>query len=192
MESSEHRESTARGENGPHSLCTDYLCTDCEDHFHRVLSTLDALKIPYRLNHRLVRGLDYYTKTVFEVISEDLGAQNALLGGGRYDYLIRHLGGPATPAVGWGLGLERLTSVLTARYPELTGSLATPRVYIVHSDMATAVAFELRRTLADTGWALDLDTRQDGFGKQLARASKRGRAWHSSSVKTRLRQAPAP
>ncbi|MHB8106752.1 MAG: histidine--tRNA ligase [Candidatus Cryosericum sp.] len=152
----------------------DYLCSDCEDHFHRLLSTLDALKIPYHLNHRLVRGLDYYTKTVFEVISEDLGAQNALLGGGRYDYLIRHLGGPATPAVGWGLGLERLTSVLTARYPELTGSLAIPLAYIVHSETATATAFALRHTLADAGWALDLDMRQDGFGKQLARASKRG------------------
>ncbi len=73
----------------------DYLCTDCEDHFHRLLSMLNALRIPYRLNHRLVRGLDYYTRTVFEVVSEDLGAQNALLGGGRYDYLVRHLGGPA-------------------------------------------------------------------------------------------------
>jgi histidyl-tRNA synthetase len=153
---------------------SDYLCTDCEDHFHRLLSMLDALRIPYRLNHRLVRGLDYYTRTVFEVVSGDLGAQNALLGGGRYDYLVRHLGGPPTPAVGWGLGLERLTSVLTARYPELTNSLTIPRAYIVHSDAATAVAFELRRTLADTGWALDLDARQDGFGKQLARASKRG------------------
>ncbi len=152
----------------------DYLCADCEDHFRRLLSMLNALRIPYRLNHRLVRGLDYYTRTVFEVVSEDLGAQNALLGGGRYDYLVRHLGGPPTPAVGWGLGLERLTSVLTARYPELTGSLTIPRAYIVHSEPATAVAFELRRTLADTGWALDMDARQDGFGKQLARASKRG------------------
>jgi histidyl-tRNA synthetase len=64
--------------------------------------------------------------------------------------------------------------VLTARYPELTGSLTIPRAYIVHSEPATAVAFELRRTLADTGWALDMDARQDGFGKQLARASRRG------------------
>ncbi|MCX6063783.1 MAG: histidine--tRNA ligase [Caldiserica bacterium] len=166
------REDPALLESLPKSA--DYLCTDCEDHFHRLLSTLEALKIPYHLNHRLVRGLDYYTRTVFEVISEDLGAQNALLGGGRYDYLIRHLGGPATPAVGWGLGLERLVSVLTARYPELLGSLAISRAYIVHSDTTTAAAFQLRHALADTGWALDVDVRQDGFGKQLARASKRG------------------
>jgi histidyl-tRNA synthetase len=165
------REDPALLESLPKSA--DYLCADCEDHFHRLLSTLDSLKIPYHLNHRLVRGLDYYTRTVFEVVSEDLGAQSALLGGGRYDYLIRHLGGPATPAVGWGLGLERLISVLTARYPELLGSLAIPRAYIVHSGTAAAAAFELRRALADTGWALDVDMRQDGFGKQLARASKR-------------------
>jgi histidyl-tRNA synthetase len=142
--------------------------------FHGLLSALDSLGIPYHLNHRLVRGLDYYTKTVFEVISEDLGAQNALLGGGRYDYLVRHLGGPAIPAVGWGLGLERLTSVLATRYPELVASLTLPRAYIVHSEAAAAAAFELRRTLTGTGWAMDIDVRQDGFGKQVARASKRG------------------
>lgn len=153
---------------------TDYLCPDCEGHYHALLAMLDALKIPYRQNHRLVRGLDYYTRTVFEVVSEDLGAQNALLGGGRYDYLVRHLGGPATPAVGWGLGLERLTSVLAARMPELTGSLAIPRVYIVHSTGAATAAFELRRMLTGMGWAVDIDAREDGFGKQLARASRRG------------------
>ncbi|MCE5193712.1 MAG: histidine--tRNA ligase [Candidatus Cryosericum sp.] len=153
---------------------TDYLCPDCEDHYHSLLATLNTLGIPYRQNHRLVRGLDYYTRTVFEVVSEDLGAQNALLGGGRYDYLIRHLGGPATPAVGWGLGLERLISVLAARTPELIGSLTIPRAYVVHSSAATTAAFELRRTLAGKGWAVDVDVREDGFGKQLARASRRG------------------
>ncbi len=166
------REDPALLESLPHSV--DFLCKDCSDHFHGLLTVLDSLGIPYRLNHRLVRGLDYYTKTVFEVVSDDLGAQNALLGGGRYDYLVRHLGGPPTPAVGWGLGLERLTSVLAIRYPDLLASLALPRAYIVHSDAATAVAFDLRRTLMTTGWALDIDVRQDGFGKQLARASRRG------------------
>jgi histidyl-tRNA synthetase len=166
------REDPALLESLPHSA--DFLCENCRDHFHGLLTALDSLDIPYHLNHRLVRGLDYYTRTVFEVVSEDLGAQNALLGGGRYDYLIRHLGGPAVPAVGWGLGLERLTSVLATRYPDLVGSLAVPRAYIVHSETAAAAAFELRRTLLETGWAIDIDVRQDGFGKQFARASKRG------------------
>jgi histidyl-tRNA synthetase len=166
------REDPALLESLPHSA--DFLCESCRDHFHGLLTALDSLGIPYHLNHRLVRGLDYYTRTVFEVVSEDLGAQNALLGGGRYDYLVRHLGGPAVPAVGWGLGLERLTSVLATRYPDLVGSLTVPRAYLVHSETATAAAFELRRTLLETGWAIDIDVRQDGFGKQLARASKRG------------------
>ncbi|MHB8071450.1 MAG: histidine--tRNA ligase [Candidatus Cryosericum sp.] len=166
------REDPALLESLPRSA--DFLCEDCRDHFHGLLTALDSLAIPYHLNHRLVRGLDYYTKTVFEVVSEDLGAQNALLGGGRYDYLVRHLGGPAVPAVGWGLGLERLTSVLATRYPDLIGSLAAPRAYIVHTESAAAAAFELRRQLLGTGWQVDIDVRQDGFGKQLARASKRG------------------
>jgi histidyl-tRNA synthetase len=166
------REDPALLESLPHSA--DFLCENCRDHFHGLLAVLDSLGIPYRLNHRLVRGLDYYTRTVFEVISEDLGAQNAVLGGGRYDYLVHHLEGPVTPAVGWGLGLERLTTILTARYPELVSSLAMPKAYIVHSEAAAAAAFELRRNLTKTGWAIDLDVRQDGFGKQLARASKRG------------------
>jgi len=166
------REDPTLLESLPHSA--DFLCENCHDHFHGLLTALDSLDIPYHLNHRLVRGLDYYTRTVFEVVSEDLGAQNALLGGGRYDYLVRHLGGPAVPAVGWGLGLERLTSVLSTRYPDLVGSLAVPRAYIVHSETAAAAAFELRRTLLETGWAIDIDVRQDGFSKQLARASKRG------------------
>lgn len=166
------REDPTLLESLPRSV--DFLCSDCRDHFHGFLAVLDSLNIPYHLNHRLVRGLDYYTKTVFEVVSEDLGAQNALLGGGRYDYLVRHLGGPAVPAVGWGLGLERLTSVLTTRFPELVASLAAPAAYIVHSAPALTAAFELRRMLANTGWAVDIDVRQDGFSKQLARASKRG------------------
>ncbi len=166
------REDPALLESLPHSA--DFLCENCRDHFQGLLAVLDSLGIPYHLNHRLVRGLDYYTRTVFEVISEDLGAQNAVLGGGRYDYLVHHLEGPVTPAVGWGLGLERLTTILTTRYPELVSSLTMPKAYIVHSGAAAAAAFELRRNLTDTGWAIDIDVRQDGFGKQLARASKRG------------------
>jgi histidyl-tRNA synthetase len=166
------REDPALLDSLPHSA--DFLCEKCSDHFHGLLTVLDSLSIPYHLNHRLVRGLDYYTRTVFEVVSEDLGAQNAILGGGRYDYLVHQLGGPATPAVGWGLGLERLTSVLATRYPELVGSLAVPRAYIVHSATAASAAFALRRDLLGTGWAIDIDVREDAFGKQLARASKRG------------------
>ncbi len=166
------REDPAFLDSLPHSV--DFLCDDCKEHFHGLLATLDALHIKYHLNHRLVRGLDYYTKTVFEVMSEDLGAQNALLGGGRYDYLIHQLGGPATPAVGWGSGLERLTTVIAARHPELAPSLVAPRAYIVHTDQATQAAFDLRKSLVASGWVIDLDVRCDSLGKQIARAAKRG------------------
>jgi histidyl-tRNA synthetase len=152
----------------------DFLCDECRTHHALLLSALDSLHIPYRQNSRLVRGLDYYTKTVFEVLSEDLGAQSALLGGGRYDYLVRQLGGPQTPAVGWGLGMERLIAIVAAHSPDLAASLPPLRIYVVHSDTATTAAFELRRRLVESGVAVDIDVRSDSFGKQLARASRRG------------------
>ncbi|HEY9836218.1 MAG TPA: histidine--tRNA ligase, partial [Vampirovibrionales bacterium] len=83
----------------------DYLCDDSKRHFERVQNLLTQLGIPYQLNHRLVRGLDYYSHTAFEIISDDLGAQATVCGGGRYDNLVSQLGGPDTPAVGWAIGL---------------------------------------------------------------------------------------
>jgi histidyl-tRNA synthetase len=92
----------------------EMLCEECEEHFARVRALLDAAGLPYRVNPRIVRGLDYYTRTVFEFISGALGAQNSVCGGGRYDDLVRTLGGPPTPAVGFGLGLERFLMVVDA------------------------------------------------------------------------------
>jgi histidyl-tRNA synthetase len=92
----------------------DHLCAACAAHFSRVRAMLDAIGQPYRVNARIVRGLDYYTRTVFEFVSGALGAQSAVCGGGRYDDLIGSLGGPATPGVGFALGLERFLMVLDA------------------------------------------------------------------------------
>jgi histidyl-tRNA synthetase len=89
-----------------------FLCQECDTHFHKLREYLDALDRPYQLNHRLVRGLDYYTKTVFEVWAQGIGAQNAVCGGGRYDKLAEVLGGPPTPAVGFASGMERLVLIL--------------------------------------------------------------------------------
>lgn len=94
---------------------TDFLCEDCRAHFQEVLAHLERLAIPYELDHTLVRGLDYYTRTVFELASHDLGAQDALLGGGRYDDLAELLGGPATPGIGFAGGMERLVLVIRDR-----------------------------------------------------------------------------
>lgn len=93
----------------------DYLCPDCRSHFDSCLSLLDGFGVDVTLNKRLVRGLDYYTRTVFEVTSNDLGAQKAFCAGGRYDNLVREMGGPAVPGIGFAIGMERLSLLI----PEL-------------------------------------------------------------------------
>ncbi len=89
-----------------------HLCDDCTSHFDGVKAGLDALKVPYRINPRIVRGLDYYNRTAFEIVTDQLGAQGTVLAGGRYDGLVEELGGPATPAVGFAAGVERLALLL--------------------------------------------------------------------------------
>ena len=92
--------------DAPH--LAEYLCDDCADHFAELLRLLDALDVPYTVNYRLVRGIDYYVKTVFEVWAEGIGAQSAMFSGGRYDGLAEAIGGPPTPGVGFGSGIERV------------------------------------------------------------------------------------
>ncbi len=92
----------------------DHLSPECRDHFDEVRRQLELLGIRYRLEHRLVRGLDYYVKTTFEVTSGALGAQNSLLGGGRYDGLVAELGGPEVPGIGFAAGLERIALAMPA------------------------------------------------------------------------------
>ena len=89
-------------------VITDHLCDDCRDHFAQVTSLLDDIEVSYRLEPRLVRGLDYYTRTAFEFLSPDLGSQNAVGGGGRYDGLAESLGGPPLPGIGFALGVDRI------------------------------------------------------------------------------------
>jgi histidyl-tRNA synthetase len=93
----------------------DYLCAPCRAHFDAIVGYLGEMNIPYAIDPLIVRGFDYYTRTVFEIRSGELGAQNALCGGGRYDGLVESLGGPPTPAVGFGLGIERFLMVLRSR-----------------------------------------------------------------------------
>ncbi|MYD85568.1 MAG: histidine--tRNA ligase, partial [Acidobacteria bacterium] len=108
----------------PHS--TDYLCDGCDEHFRKVTAQLTALELDYRVSHRLVRGLDYYARTTFEVLGSALGAQNALLGGGRYDGLVRQLGGPDRAGIGFAAGMERLVLAM----PEGPGASA-PDAFVV-------------------------------------------------------------
>ena len=115
------------------------LCDDCRAHFDAVKGYLDALGIPYVVNSRIVRGLDYYTRTVFEITSSVLGAQSTVCGGGRYDGLVKSLGGPDVPAVGFGLGLERFLMMLDA----LEGEKTPPRTGV----QAIALGAEARAVL---------------------------------------------
>jgi len=99
-----------------------YLCGGCETHFSGLKQALNTLDIPYRVNPRIVRGLDYYNRTAFEIVTDQLGAQGTILAGGRYDGLVEELGGPPTPAVGFALGLERLAMLLPeleTEYPDI-------------------------------------------------------------------------
>ncbi len=97
----------------------DFLCEECDTHFKKVQKHLDAMNIDYKVNPRIVRGLDYYTKTVFEFVSSSIGAQGTVCGGGRYDGLIKELGGNALPACGFGMGIERLLMLLQAQRKSL-------------------------------------------------------------------------
>lgn len=104
----------------------DYLCEDCKSHFELLKGTLDALGIEYEVNPRIVRGLDYYRKTVFEFISDDIGAQSTICGGGRYDGLVQQLDGPALCGIGFGMGLTRIVLALKAK--EQNGEITLPNV----------------------------------------------------------------
>lgn len=152
----------------------DYLCDECADHFAQLREYLDLLGQPYTLNHRLVRGLDYYTKTVFEVWAAGIGAQAAVCGGGRYDGLAEMLGGPPTPGVGVAAGIERIIMVMKAQ--ELgVPSLPLPSVFLAYlGGHARREAVRLADELRRAGVAVWLAFGERGLKSQLREADKRG------------------
>lgn len=154
----------------------DYLDDDSRHHFAQLCAQLDALGIRYRHNERLVRGLDYYNRTVFEWVTDALGAQGTVCAGGRYDGLVEQLGGKATPAVGFALGLERLVLLLDT-LGKLDGSDASADIYLCVADelppaTGLLLARELRQALP--GVRLKLDCGGGKFQKQFKRADKSG------------------
>jgi len=129
-------------------VISDHLCEECNDHFATLRGYLDATGRSYTVNHKLVRGLDYYTKTVFEVWAQGIGSQNAMCGGGRYDGLIEQLGGQATPGIGFGSGIERIIMSMKEQGLE-PDPLVTPQVFFAHfgeeaKQKALQLTFELR------------------------------------------------
>lgn len=150
----------------------NYLGLYSQHHFDQVQQLLSNLGINYQLNPRLVRGLDYYTHTAFEIQSDNLGAQATVCGGGRYDGLVTELGGADTPAVGWAIGLERLILLLQQLQKP---PLPVLDFYIVSKgDQAEPQALVLAQKLRSTGFSVDLDLTSSGFKKQFARADRSG------------------
>lgn len=144
----------------------DYLNEDSKAFFASVCTGLDSLNIPYQINRRLVRGLDYYNHTAFEFVTTDLGAQGTVLAGGRYDGLMSQMGGPETAGVGWALGIERL--VLMIAPPEVT---TRPIAVIPIGDEAFSTCFEITMTLRQHGIQSDI-AYSGNVGKRLKRANK--------------------
>ena len=163
----------------------DALSPESRQRFEAVQQGLTTLGIPFRLNPRLVRGLDYYSHTAFEITSDRLGAQSTVCGGGRYDGLIAQLGGAATPAIGWALGMERLLLMLEASAEVDPDGIAaglvagsSPDAFIVNRGVeASAAALALARDLRGNGLMVDLDDSGSAFGKQFKRADRRGARW---------------
>ena len=163
----------------------DALGSDSRERFDSVQHGLHDLGIPFRLNPRLVRGLDYYGHTAFEIISDQLGAQATVCGGGRYNGLVEQLGGAATPAIGWALGLERLMLILeAAAAQDPSGSAASltasqpPDLFVVNrGEQAEAAALVLARSLRSSGLSVELDSSGAAFAKQFKRADRSGARW---------------
>jgi histidyl-tRNA synthetase len=150
----------------------DYLCEDCRVHFEEVKKYLEILKVEYQLAPRLVRGLDYYTRTVFECQVESLGAQNAIGGGGRYDELAEILGGPETPGLGFGTGIERLALALELQKMPIPIQNISPLVFVTLGKPAFDCAIPIIAELRNAGIPVQLDYRQGSMKSQLNFANR--------------------
>ncbi len=149
----------------------DYLCGPCKTHFETVEQGLRKLGIPFEVNTRLVRGLDYYTRTTFELVMGHMGAQNTVAAGGRYDGLVREIGGPATPGIGFALGVERAISLMDA------GNIASPRPALFIAALgpeAVTLTLPLVHELRSSGIRVDTDYTGASLKSQMKKADKSG------------------
>ncbi|MBP1760053.1 MAG: histidyl-tRNA synthetase [Firmicutes bacterium] len=152
----------------------DTLCEDCSTHFERVLAILGRAGVVYRVNPRLVRGLDYYTKTAFEVMVEEIGAQSAICGGGRYDKLVEEIGGPPTPGIGFAMGIERVLAALQVqdKLPKEEPKLFA--MLIALGEQAQTEGFALLSTLRSQGMPVGMDLLGRSLKNQLKSANRLG------------------
>lgn len=151
---------------------TDYLCQECEDHFNRFCDYLVFYGIEYKVEPRLVRGIDYYTKTTFEIVSSKLGAQNALIGGGRYDNMMKDFGGPDLCAIGFAMGLERLISVVP--FTEEKGEF----LYLAYlGDESKRAGMKAVQFLRKESVECLIEYKERSIKSQISRANKLGASW---------------
>jgi histidyl-tRNA synthetase len=156
---------------GDSPVMLDYLCDPCKTHFQTVEKGLTALGIPFVVNPRLVRGLDYYTRTTFELVMGHMGAQNTVAAGGRYDGLVREIGGPATPGIGFALGVERAVSLMNAE----TIRVPKTALYIAAlGDEAVSFVLPIINTLRLTGIRVESDYTGASLKSQMKKADKSG------------------
>jgi len=148
----------------------DFICDDCRNHFETVKTSLAQFDLPFRINHRMVRGLDYYTRTTFEVTIPHMGSQNAVVGGGRYDGLVRDLGGPDIPGIGFAIGFERLMALLPEGQTELSPA---PTLFVAAlGNEAQQYAFRLCNRLRLRGIQAEMDYGGKSLKSQMKKADK--------------------
>lgn len=152
----------------------DYLCDECKEHFENVQKYLKAQNIEYTINPQIVRGLDYYTKTVFEFVSNSIGAQGTVCGGGRYDGLVEELGGQHTPSLGFAMGLERLMLLMEAQGCEFPEAEKPDLFIVALGEKATLKAVEIAKDMREEGFSALLDLNQRSVRAQMKYADKLG------------------
>lgn len=163
---------SAIAENAP--VILDFLCDDCKEHFEKLQENLTIMGIEYKINPKIVRGLDYYTRTVFEFITTDIGAQGTVCGGGRYDGLIETLGGPKTPALGFGMGLERLILTMEKQGCEFMEDEKCDLYFASMGENAQKKAVQLATLMRADGFKVEYDVVGRGLKPQMKYADKIG------------------
>jgi histidyl-tRNA synthetase len=152
-------------------IIQDFLCGGCRNHFDVVLGSLAIFDIDYAINPRMVRGLDYYARTTFEITTEFLGAQNAIVGGGRYDGLVRDLGGPDIPGIGFAIGFERLLAMMPAE--QSAGYIQPPSLFIAALGAEAQIfAYQLCNRFRTQGIQAEMDYTAKGLKSQMKRADR--------------------
>jgi len=147
----------------------DYLCKDCSDHFDRLKNNLNKLNVPHTINPNLVRGLDYYTKTAFEVSSENLGSQNAVAAGGRYDGMVKEFGGPATSGIGFAIGMERVIPLIKDSHDKQDG----PELFMCPlGEEAAEMALQIAEQLRGKGIWVEVNYDNTSIRSQMRKANR--------------------